>query len=200
MLFKIEVRRKHLGSYQLFLKNIHKVKQVLRLATTDVVYSIRRDGQAVLACAFCGSLTHHPYYSFYDIIYISKISSAVAIVINLDSLTFQQFVGEAKVGHVGATSRAIDGKETQAGAGDIVELAVAMGHQLVALLSGGIKADGIIYIIVCGEGNLLIAAIHATARSIHQMLHGMVAAGLKDIVETNDVALNVGIGVLDAVV
>ena len=97
--------------------------------------------------------------TFYDIIYECKIAFAVAIVKNLDSLAFHQFVGEAEVRHIGTTGGAIDGKEAEAGRGDVVELAISMGHQLVALLRGGVEAHGVVYLVVCRIGHLLVAAI-----------------------------------------
>ena len=108
-------------------------------------------------------------------------------------------VGEPTVGHVGPSGGAIDGEKPQAGAGDVVELAVAVGHELVALLGGGIQRDGVVHAVVGAEGHLLVAAIHATAAGINQMLHGMVSARLQDVVKAYDVALDVSVGVFDGV-
>lgn len=34
-----------------------------------------------------------------------------------------------------------------------------MGHQLVALLGGGVEAYGVVHLVVCRIGHLLVAAI-----------------------------------------
>ena len=99
----------------------------------------------------------------------------------------------------GRPAGAIDGEEPQASGRDVVEFAVAMGEEFVALLGSGVEAYGVVHAVVHAEGHLLVAAIDAATAGIDQMLHRMVPAGLKDVVKTKDVALNVGIGVLDAV-
>jgi len=102
---------------------------------------------------------HDAHHSFHDVVDIGEVTLAVAIVEYLDGLAFHQFVGETEVSHIGTTSGAIDGEEAQAGRGDVVELAIGMGHQLVALLRGGIKRHGIIDLVVCRIRHLLVAAI-----------------------------------------
>ena len=196
---KVVVGREHAGTDELFLQGLHKVQQVLRLATADVVHGIRGDGQSIGPGLALGGALHHAYYSLNDVIHIRKVAAAVAVVVDLDGLSAEQLVGEPKVGHVGPSGGAIDGEEPQAGAGDVVEFAVAVGHELVALLGGGIQGDGVVHAVVGAEGHLLVAAIHATAAGINQMLHGMTPARLQDVVKPNDVALNVNVGVLDGV-
>lgn len=74
-----------------------------------------------------------------------------------------------------------------------------MRHQFVALLRGGIEGYGVVHLVVCGVRHLLVAAIDRGGRGIDQMLDLMVTAGLQDIIETDKVALNVSIGIGDAV-
>ena len=45
-----------------------------------------------------------------------------------------------------------------------------MCHQFVALLRGGIEADGIVDLIFRGIGNLLVAAIYGRTAGIDQVL------------------------------
>ena len=104
-------------------------------------------------------MLHDANHSLHDVVDIGEVALAVAIVENLDGLAFHQFVGEAEVCHIGTAGRAIDGKEAEAGRGDVVELAISMGHQLVALLRGGVEAHGIVHLVVCRIGHLLVAAI-----------------------------------------
>lgn len=74
-----------------------------------------------------------------------------------------------------------------------------MRHQFVALLRGGIEGYGVVHLVIGGVRNLLVAAIDRGGRGIDQMLDLVVTAGLQDIIEADKVALNVSIGIGDAV-
>ncbi len=144
---------------ELFLENCDEVEEVFGGVVTYVIYFIRWNWESVFALLFLWGVLHHSYYAFHDVIDIGEVTLAVAIVKNLDGFAFHQFVGETKVCHVRATGGAIDGEEAQAGRGDVVELRVGMGHKLVALLGGGVEAHGVVYLVVCRIGHLLVAAI-----------------------------------------
>ena len=147
------------GTHQLFLQDGHEVKKVLRGVVTDVIYLVRRDGQSVLAVLLLGGVLHDAHHSLHDVVDIGEVAFAVAIVKDLDCLAFHQLVGEAEVSHVGTAGGAIDGKEAEAGRGDVVEFTICMGHQLIALLRGGVEAYGVVHLVVCRIGHLLVAAI-----------------------------------------
>ena len=187
------------GTHQLFLKDGHEIKEIFGRVVADVVHLVRWDGQSVLTVPLLRGVLHDANYSFHDVVDIGEVALAVAIIENLDGLAFHQLVGEAEVSHVGTAGGAIDGKETEAGRGDVVELRVGMGHQLVALLRCGIEAHGVVYLVVCRIGHLLVAAIDGRGRGIDQMFHFVVAARLEDVVESDEVALDVGVGIGDAV-
>ena len=147
------------GTDKFFLKNGYEVKEIFGGVVADVVYLVRGDGQSVLAVLFLGGVLHDAHHSLHDVVDIGEVALAVAIIENLDGLAFNKFVSETEVSHVGTTGGAIDGEEAQAGRGDVVELRVGMGHQLVALLRGGVEAHGVVYLVVCRIGHLLVAAI-----------------------------------------
>src|SRR5690606_39548230 len=71
--------------------------------------------------------------------------SSSDLVKYLDRTVIQNGIRKKKHGHIRPAPRAIDGKETQAYGLYAIEVAVGMGHQLIALLGGGIKADGMIH-------------------------------------------------------
>ena len=146
-------------THQLFLKDGHEVEEVFGRVVADVIYLVRWDGQSVLAVPLLGGVLHDAHHSLHDVVNIGEVALAVAIIENLDGLAFHQLVGEAEVSHVGTAGRAIDGEEAEAGRGDVVELRIGMGHQLVALLRGGVEAHGVIHLVVCRIGHLLVAAI-----------------------------------------
>lgn len=196
---KIVVLGQDAGTDKFFLKNGYEVEEVFGRVVTDVIYLVWWDGQSVLAVLLLRGVLHDAHHTFYYIVNVSEVALAVAIVEYLDGLAFNKFVGKAEVCHVGTTCRAIDGKEAEAGRGDVVELRVGMGHQLVALLRGGIEAHGVVYLVICRIRHFLVAAIYGRGRGIDQMFHFVVAARLKDVVESDEVALDIGVGIGDTV-
>lgn len=74
-----------------------------------------------------------------------------------------------------------------------------MGKKLVALLRCRIQANGVVNAVLDSERHFLVATVDRTGTGIDQMLDGVMPTGLEDVVETYDVALDIGIGVLDAV-
>ena len=156
---KIVVLGQDAGTDKFFLKNGYEVEEVFGRVVTDVIYLVWWDGQSVLAVPLLRGVLHDAHHSLHDVVDIGEVALAVAIIENLDCLAFHQLVGEAEVSHVGTTCRAIDGKEAEAGRGDVVELAIGMGHQLVALLRDGVEAHGVVHLVVCRIGHFLVAAI-----------------------------------------
>lgn len=156
---EVVVLGKHAGTDQLFLKDGHEVEKIFWRVISNVIYFVRRDGESILTVPLLGGVLHDAHHSLHDVVDIGEVALAVAIVENLDGLAFHQLVGEAEVSHVGTAGGAIDGEEAQAGRGDVVELRVGMGHKLVALLGGGVEAHGVVYLVVCRIGHLLVAAI-----------------------------------------
>ena len=147
-------------------------------------------------------MLHHAHNAFDNVIDVSKVALALAVVENLDGLAGLELVCEAEVGHVRAACGSVDGKEAQPRARDVVELAVSVGHELVALLGGGVQRDWVIDLVVGGVWDFLVAAVHAGGTRIHEVLDFKMSAGFQDVVEADKVALDVGIrirnGIADA--
>lgn len=150
----------HAGTDQLFLKDGHEVENVLGRVVADVVHLVRGDGESILAVLLLRGVLHDAHHSLHDVVNIGEVALAVAIVEYLDGLAFHQLVGEAEVSHVGTTCGAIDGEETEAGRGDVVELAIGMSHKLVTLLGSSIKRYRVVNLVVCRIRYLLVAAIY----------------------------------------
>ena len=218
--FEVVVGGENTGADEFFLEDLYEVQEVFGLAAADVIDGVGRDGQAVFAGFLFGGLGHNADDAFDDVIDVGEVPAAVAVVEDLDGLAFQEFVGKAEVGHVRSSGGAIDGEEAQAGGRDVVEFAVAMGEKFVALLRRGVEADGVVHPVFYAEGDLLVAAIDAGAAGIDQVLDALVGipgragndgvgragndvigmpAGFEDVVEADHIALDVGVGVLDAV-
>lgn len=111
---KVVVFGQHTCAHQFFLKNSDEVEEILGGVIADIIHLIGRNGKSVLAVLFLGGMLHNADHSFHNVIDISKIALAVAVVENLDGLTLDQFVGEAKVGHVRTSSRTIDCEKAKA--------------------------------------------------------------------------------------
>ena len=67
---------------------------------------------------------------------------------DLDGLALSQLIGESEVGHVGTTGRPVDREEAQTRRGNVIELGIGMGQQLVRLLRGCIEAHGVVHLVV----------------------------------------------------
>jgi hypothetical protein len=117
------------------------------------------------------------------------------VVEHVDGTAFEDGLGEQEQGHVGTTPRAIHGEEAQAGGGQAVQVAVGVGHQLVGLLGGGVDAHRVVHAVVLGERHLGVAAVHAGAARIHQVLDLAVATAFQDVHEADQVALHIGLGI-----
>ena len=148
-------------------------------------------------------MLHHADDAFDDVIDVGEIALAFAVVENLYGLAGLELVGEAEVGHVRAASGAVDGKKAEAGARDVVELAVGVRHELVALFGGGVQRNGVVHLVVGGVGDFLVAAVNAGRACVHEVFEYAfacaVAAGFEDVVEADEVALDVSVGVCDGI-
>ena len=187
------------GTDQFFLQDGYEVEEVFGRVVADVIYLVRWDGQSVLTVLLLGGVLHDAHHSLHDVVDIGEVALAVAIIENLDGLAFHQLIGETEVCHIGTTCRAINCKEAEACRRNIIEFTICMSHQLVALLGGGVEAYGVVHLVICRIGHLLVAAIDGRGRGIDQMFHFVVATGLEDVVESDEVTLDVGVGVGDAV-
>ena len=159
--FEVVVLWEYAGAYEFFLQYLDEVEEVFRTVVADVVYCVWWYWQTVFTRLLFWGVLHDSYYTFYDVVDVGEVTLAVAVVEDLYLVAFHEFVGEAEVCHVWATGRTVDGEEAEAGRRDIIELAVCMCHQLVALLGGCIEAYRIVHLVVCRVGHFLVAAIDA---------------------------------------
>ena len=202
---EVIVPGQHAGPDQLLLKDGHEVQQALRGTVADVVHHVRRLGKAVPAVASLGRVAHDPHHALHDVVYVSEVPQTVAVVEYFYLLALDQPVREAEVGHVRPAAGAVDGEEPQACGRYVIELAVGVGQQLVALLGRGVEADGVVHLVIGGVRHFLVGAVDAGRGGVDQMLHAgassvvAVAAGLQDVVESDQVALYVRVRIGDAV-
>lgn len=169
------------------------------MVVANVVDFVRRDREPVLAIGTFRSMLQYPNYTLDNIVDVCEITLAVAEVEDLDLFSLDKLVGESEICHVGTSAGSVDGEEPQACRGDVVELGIGVGHQLVALLGGGIEAHRVVHLVVGAVGHFLVGAVYARATGVDQMVDGIVAAHLEDIVESYEVALYVRVGISDRI-
>jgi hypothetical protein len=79
--------------------------------------------------------------------------------------------------HSTGQARAVNGKEPEAGCWQAKQMAVGVGHQLVAFFGGSIQANGMVHIVAGTEGHFGVVAIYAAGAGIRQVFYVVVAAG-----------------------
>ena len=70
-----------------------------------VIYFVRRDRQAVLACQPFGSVSHHSCHTFHNVIYVGEVPLAVPVIEDPDGIAFHQFIGEAEANCLSKVSK-----------------------------------------------------------------------------------------------
>ncbi len=109
------------------------------------------------------------------------------MVVDVDGLSGKDLLGKGEVGHVGTSPRTVHGKEAKSGARDLIEMVVAIGHQLVTALGYCIQAHRLVNSVGCAKWNIRIGAIYAAATGIEQ-LKGLVApACFQNVQKANNV-------------
>ena len=74
-----------------------------------------------------------------------------------------------------------------------------MRHELIGFFGGCVQGHRVVHLVIRGVRHLLVAAVDRAGRCIHQMLHGIIAAGFQNVIEANHVTLDVGVRVGDGV-
>jgi hypothetical protein len=93
----------------------------------------------------------------------------------------------------------IHGEEAQSGGRQLEEVAVGVRHQLVGLLGRGVEADRVVDVVVLRVGHALVAAVDAGTAGIHEVLDAVVATALEEVHETDHIAVDVGMRILQRV-
>lgn len=198
------VSGQNLGSHQLLGQNLYEIQQVLWVIVTDVIHTVRRQRKSIFSVHLLRCVLHNMLDTGHDVIYISEVTLAIAVVEDFDGLTLEQLVREAKICHVGTTGGTINREEAQAGRGDVVKFGVSVCHQLIGLLGSSVKAYRVVHLIFRVVGYLLVGTVDRGRRCVYQMFYGMIGihgctAGLQNVIEANDVRFDVHIGIGDRI-
>ena len=92
------------------------------MPVTNVVHHIRRNRQTIFSCLLRRRTLHHAQNALNNVINIGKVTSAIAIVENLDCFSCAKLIGETEIRHIRASGRSIHGKETQARRRNVIQL------------------------------------------------------------------------------
>ena len=171
----------------------NKVHQFHRITATDVVHLV---GHTLVGDRHVVKRMHA---TFGDIVDVGKVANHVAVVEHLDGLALRNSRSKEHRAHIGPPPRAVNREVAQSRHRDAVKLRVGMRHQFVALLARRIQTNRIVDLVVFTVRDLAVQAINRTGRRIEQMLHLVVAAGLKNVEEADHIALHVGIRVRDGI-
>ena len=78
-------------------------------------------------------------------------------------------------------------------------MTVIKSKELIAFLGGGIQGNGIVCHVRLLEWDLHRIAINAGGRGVNEVVDRILPAGFEDIVKAEDIGLDIGIGVFEAV-
>src|SRR5438270_12117958 len=181
------------------------VEEKHRAVVADVEDSIRRvaaGGIGIVAAPVrigFGALVEYADHAFDDVVDVGEVADHAPFVVDGNRFAGQDAARETEESHVRPAPRSVHGEESQAGRGDAEEMRIRVRHQLVRFFRGRVQRDGMIDVVVLGEGLLRIRAVHGARRRVDEMLDGVMAASLEDVQEAGDVALGVRVRVRERV-
>ncbi len=171
---EVIVGRENLGGDEFLLEDSHEVEEIFWGVVADIVYLIWWDREAVLTILLLRGMLHDTNHTFYDIVDIGEVAFAVAIIEDLYGLAFTEFVGKSEICHVRTTGRTVDGKEAETCAWDVVEFAVGVSHEFVALLCGSIKRDWVVHLVVGRVWHFFVGTINGRRRSVYEVFDTLI--------------------------
>ena len=140
-----------------------------------------------------------PNDAFDDVVDVGKVAAVFTVVEYGDLFACKDGFCELEKRHVWPSPGAIDSEEAQASGRQVVQMAVGVSHQLVAFLTSGVEAEGVVNVVMNRKGHRRICTVHAGTTSVHQVLHAVAAAAFQNVSEADDIAVDVSKWVLDGV-
>ncbi len=176
------------------LENLNERIQPDRFVVADIVHFV-----AVFRLIFLGRIGDDSLDGGDDVIDIGEITPHVPVIEDLDALAFHDSFGKGEVGHVRSPKGTVDGEEAQPRGRNPVEMRIGVGHQLIRFFRRCIEAHRMVHLVLGRVGNLAVKSIYRGGGGIDKVLDLIVAAGLQNVEKTNQVRLEVCIGIVDAV-
>ena len=188
------------------LQHLDVAQQFHRLFVADVVDPVRGHAAAgrVGRIAVPGRVgarraVQRADHAFDDVIDIGEAALVFAVVEHLDRLAGQDRAGEQEQRHVRPAPGPVHGEKPQSGAGNAVQVGVAVRHRLVGLLAGRVQGQWVVGALVFGERHRGVGAVHRAGGGEHQVFDAVVAAAFEHVQEAGDVAGHVYVRVLRGV-
>ena len=144
-------------------------------------------------------LLQDPHDALDDVVDVGEVPLHPTLVEHVDRPSLEDRPGEEKERHVGPSPGSVHREEAEARARETVQVSVAVGHQLVGLLRRGIQAQRVVHVVVHGEREPRVRAVHRARRGEDQVLDTLVTAALEDVEEPDHVRVDVGVRVRERV-
>ena len=138
-------------------------------------------------------------YTLGNIVDIGKVPAVFTVVEHLDRLSFENSFCKEEKRHIGPPPRPVYGKKTKSCCRNTIEVTVSMRHQFIRLFCRSIKRQRVINIVMNGKRHGLIRPVNRTRRGVHQMFDMVLPTPLEEVHEAENIAVNIGMGVLDRV-
>ena len=187
------------GLAERLFERLDEDHQFDRLVVADVVDSVGRAAASgsrvrrVEVGVGLGDAIHDADRAFGNVVDVSEIAPHFAVVEDLDGAAGEDGLGKQPGRHVGTAPGAVNGEIAQAGGRQAVEVAVAVRHQFVGFLGGGVEAERVVDGIMHRKGHPGVAAVHAGAAGVDEVFDAVPAAGFEDVEEADQIALRVGV-------
>ena len=127
---------------------------------------------------------------------VGEVASMLAVVEDLNGLTGEDAASEEEEGHVRSAPWPIRRKEPKTGGGKAKEMAVTVRHQFIGALGGSVKLERVIDSGMLGKWQRGIRPVDAASARIGEVGGLGVAARFEDICESDDVALDIRVWIL----
>ena len=138
-----------------------------------------------------GDLIHQRDHRIDDVIDVGKVPFHLAVVVDLHRPPFEDRFSEFKQGHIGTSPRPIDGKESQTGAWQVVQVCITVGEHLVGLFGRCVQAHRMIGVMLGRKRLLSIQSINARAAGKDQVLDLLMPAAFENRQRSVDVRLGI---------
>mmetsp|Transcript_1955 Transcript_1955/g.5169 ORF Transcript_1955/g.5169 Transcript_1955/m.5169 type:complete len:236 (+) Transcript_1955:1419-2126(+) len=102
----------------------------------------------------------------------SKVPLGLAVVEDADGLVVGNLVRKDPGCHVRSPERPVHRKESQPDAGNVVEIEIGVGNELVAAFGGRVQRGRVLYRIRLPEGNPDVVPVHARRRGVDERVFG----------------------------
>jgi len=121
------------------------------------------------------------------------------VVEDLDRLALENGLGEEVRGHVRSAPGAVHGEKAQARARQTIQVAVGVRHEFIGFFGGRVQAGGVIRAVLDAVGQFVVESVNGTGGGEDEVLYFVLAAGFQNVAETDQIGLDVALGMCDAV-